>query len=229
MNSITRDFARDATLSLLLACSSLGIASTAKAQATDPYLGEIIYVANDFCPRGWAEANGQLLSISQEFALFALLGTMYGGNGTTNFALPDLRGRVPVHVGQGTGLSAIAQGQRAGSESQQLTFAQMPAHSHTATTNAANLQVTSTLRASNAGATTKTPAGNTLAMAKQPAYASDAPNSAMAAGSVQSSVTGTLTTTVDSTNSGTDAVPVRDPYLGLKACIAMVGVFPARN
>jgi microcystin-dependent protein len=229
MNSMTGaiDF-RHAALTCALLGASLGVVSTAKAQATDPYLGEIIYMANNFCPRGWAEANGQLVSISQEQALFSLLGTMYGGNGQTNFALPDLRGRVPVHAGQGIGLSAISQGESGGSEHEQLSFAQMPAHSHTATTSAADIQVTSTLRASTSGATTKSPAGGALAVAKQPTYASGSPTASMAGGSVQSTVTGTLTTTVDATNSGTDKVPVRDPYVGIKACIAMVGVFPSR-
>jgi microcystin-dependent protein len=219
---------RHTALTFLLLCASLGIASTANAQATDPYLGEIIYVPYEFCPTGWAETNGQLLSISQNQALFALLGTMYGGNGQTNFALPDLRGRVAVHVGQGAGLSPIAQGESDGSESEQLSFAQMPAHSHTATTSADDIQVTSTLRASASNANTKSPAGNALAVAKQPTYASGSPTAGMAAGSVQSTVTGTLTTTVNATNSGTDKVPVRDPYLGLRACIAMQGVFPSR-
>ncbi len=76
------------------------VATTAPAQASDtPYLGEIIMVGYPFCPYGWAEANGQLLSISQNTALFSLYGTTYGGDGRTTFALPDLRGRAPIHVG----------------------------------------------------------------------------------------------------------------------------------
>ena len=219
---------RQLALAFLLLGASLGIAAPAKAQAVDPYLGEIIYVAYEFCPVGWAETNGQLLPIAQNQALFALLGTFFGGDGRITFALPDLRGRVALHAGQGIGLSPIALGQSGGSESELLTFAQMPAHAHTATTSAADIQVTSTLRASASAATSKSPAGNALAAAKQPAYASDAPTTGMAAGSVQSTVTGSFATTVNATNSGTDRVPVRDPFQALRACIATQGIFPLR-
>jgi microcystin-dependent protein len=222
--------ARLAAASVLLLCGSLGLAQPAKAQASDPFIGEIIYVGFTFCPRGWAEANGQLLPISQNTALFSLLGTTYGGDGRTTFALPDLRGRVPVHLGQGAGLSDIQQGEVAGTESRTLTFAQMPSHTHTATTTVADIEVTSSLRGSATAANTKSPVGNALAISKQPTYTSSSPATDMAAGSVQSTVTGgNATTTVDATNSGASPVPVRDPYLGLRACIALQGVFPSRD
>src|SRR5690606_25286228 len=86
------------SLTILLSVTNL------KAQA-EPYLGQIAFVAFTFAPRGWAECDGQLLPISQNTALFSLLGTTYGGNGQTNFALPDMRGRVLIHNGQGNGLS----------------------------------------------------------------------------------------------------------------------------
>ncbi|WP_115688702.1 phage tail protein [Cupriavidus taiwanensis] len=92
----------------------------------DQYLGEIRLCAFDFAPKGWALCNGAQLSIAQNQALFSLLGTQYGGNGTTNFALPDLRGRTPLHRDSG----GIAQGQMAGVETVTLTTAQVPAHSH---------------------------------------------------------------------------------------------------
>lgn len=79
--------------------------------ASEPFLGEIMIFAGNFPPRGWAFCDGQLLPIVQNTALFSILGTTYGGNGQTTFALPDLRGRVPVHVGQGPGLSSVALGQ----------------------------------------------------------------------------------------------------------------------
>jgi len=92
---------------------------------SEPFLGEIRILSFNFPPRGWAHCNGQLLPINQNQALFALLGTQYGGNGQTTFALPDLRGRVPVHIGAG-----FAQGQTSGQVVTTLTIAQMPAHSH---------------------------------------------------------------------------------------------------
>jgi len=92
---------------------------------SDPYLAEIRLMSFSYAPRGWAHCNGQLLPINQNQALFALLGTTYGGNGTTNFALPDLRGRVPVHVGAGH-----TQGERAGEYAHTLTVAELPQHTH---------------------------------------------------------------------------------------------------
>jgi microcystin-dependent protein len=97
---------------------------------SEPFLGEIRMGGWNFAPQGWALCNGQLLSISQNTALFSLLGTTYGGNGQTTFALPDLRGRVPVHFGQGPGLSNYDQGQVGGTESVTLTPNQMPVHNH---------------------------------------------------------------------------------------------------
>lgn len=99
---------------------------------SQPFMGEIKIISWNFAPQGWAFCNGQLLPINQNQALFSLLGTMYGGNGQTNFALPDLRGQVPIHVGQGH-----LQGEKAGSESVTLTQSTMPTHLHlvNATTN----------------------------------------------------------------------------------------------
>src|SRR6059058_2346340 len=97
---------------------------------TTPFLGEIKVFCGNFAPRGWALCNGQLLSIAQNTALFSLLGTQFGGNGQTNFALPDLRGRVPVHPGQGPGLSDYAIGQSGGSETTTLLLSNVPAHNH---------------------------------------------------------------------------------------------------
>jgi microcystin-dependent protein len=99
-------------------------------QTMEPYIGQLMAVSFDFAPRGWAMCNGQLLPINQHQALFSLLGTTYGGNGTTNFGLPDLRGRTLVGVGHGQGLPNIQQGEMAGSPTVTLTSAQMPAHNH---------------------------------------------------------------------------------------------------
>ncbi len=113
--------------------------------ASDPFLSEIQIFAFNFAPRGWAQCSGQLLPINQNQALFALLGTTYGGNGQTTFALPDLRGRVPFHIGNG-----FDQGQQDGSESHTLTTLEIPSHTHIAV-------------ASSASANQSSPVGNTWA------------------------------------------------------------------
>jgi microcystin-dependent protein len=96
----------------------------------DPYIGQIALVGFSFAPVGWAFCDGSLLQISQNSALFAVLGTTYGGDGINTFALPDLRSRVPIHQGQGPGLGIYVLGQQAGSEMVQLTSAQIPSHNH---------------------------------------------------------------------------------------------------
>jgi microcystin-dependent protein len=97
---------------------------------SDVYLGQIVMFGGNFAPRGFALCNGQLLSIAQNSALFSLLGTTYGGDGRTTFALPNLQSRLPIHVGQGAGLSNYALGQSSGSQSVSLTTQSMPAHNH---------------------------------------------------------------------------------------------------
>ncbi len=96
----------------------------------EPFIGSVVLFAGNFAPRGWAFCNGQLLPISQNQALFSILGTTYGGDGRTTFALPDLRGRAPIHWGQGPGLSNFVLGQQSGAETVTLTTAQLPAHTH---------------------------------------------------------------------------------------------------
>lgn len=96
----------------------------------DPFLGQILMVGFGFAPRGWAHCDGQLLPISQNQALFSLLGTTYGGDGRTTFALPDLRGRSALHVGRGPGLSDVRWGEKGGAESVMLTSTQIPSHTH---------------------------------------------------------------------------------------------------
>ena len=98
---------------------------------SEPFIGQITMFGGNFAPRDWAFCNGQVLSISQNQALFSLLGTTYGGDGITTFALPDLRGRSPMHAGTGPGLSPRSPGQRGGAEQVALTVAQLPSHSHT--------------------------------------------------------------------------------------------------
>lgn len=100
---------------------------------SEPFVGEIRMFAGTFAPRGWAFCDGQLLAVSQNDALFSLLGTIYGGDGRTTFGLPDMRGRIPLHQGQGPGLSPRRLGEMSGQESVTLIAQQMPAHAHTVT------------------------------------------------------------------------------------------------
>lgn len=109
-----------------------------KAQAgVDPFIGDIMIVGFNFCPRGWAAADGQLIAISNNQALYALLGTMYGGDGRSTFALPDLRGRAAIGQGSGPGLTSRLSGQKGGSVSKSMTVTTMASHSHAV--NATNL------------------------------------------------------------------------------------------
>ena len=115
----------------------------------DPFMGEIRIMSFGFAPKGWAQCNGQLLPINQNQPLYALLGTIYGGNGQTTFALPDLRARVPIHLGQG-----FVQGQVGGELAHTLTISEMPSHSHT-------------MRGSSVNANVVSPVGNVLAQSSQ--------------------------------------------------------------
>ena len=121
---------------LATSCAAIALATTmpvAPAHAgANPFIEEEMPVGFTFCPRGWANADGQLLPISNYNALFALYGTTYGGDGRTTFALPDLRGRVPIHTGTGPGLTPRPLGQRSGQETVTLTLSELPSHSHTA-------------------------------------------------------------------------------------------------
>lgn len=168
----------------------------------DPFLAEIRVFSFVFAPQGWALCNGQLLPINQNQALFALLGTTYGGNGQTNFALPDLRARVPIHRGAG-----FTQGQRAGAESHTLTIAELPAHSHAVTASADGNGSNSTAPANNYfGAT----ADNSQLYYTGPADAGMSP-------------------LIVSNTGGGQAHENRQPFLTLSFCIALQGIFPSQN
>ena len=217
---------------LIAAAASTVAVSISLPVHGEPFIGEIRWVGSNFCPQGWAAADGQLLPIAEYDALFSLLGTTYGGDGQATFGLPDLRGRTTVHVGQGPGLSNNVQGQQAGVEQRTLLPSQLPSHSHTATTDLASVAVSSVLYGSAAAGTTTAPAGSALAITKRqaPIYTAGTPNQAMADGSVLSTaVGGTATTTLEATDSGTATVPVRDPYLGMKACMSLFGIYPSRD
>ncbi|HEY1090519.1 MAG TPA: tail fiber protein [Burkholderiaceae bacterium] len=196
----------------MLGCTSTTMllgSSAAQACNLEPFIGSVCLVAFTFCPRGFAEANGQIMSIAQNTALFSLLGTTYGGNGQTTFALPDLRGRVPVGVGQGPGLSSVDQGEVTGSETVTLNAQQLPAHTHSAQ-----------LKANSANGNTDSPSGAALAkLPRSNIYAS--------AGTVDTNMTSNAITV--SPAGGSQPVGIRNPMLGLRYCIAIEGIFPSRN
>ena len=175
---------------------------------SEPFIGQIMMFGGNFAPRGWAFCSGQLLSISQNTALFSLLGTTYGGNGQTTFALPDLRSRVPVHAGQGPGLSSYSLGQQGGTETVTLLQANLPPHTHPV--NAAG-----TAPAPAAAA----PANNFLAPAARgapPIFSTGPGNTAMNAGMI------------GNTGSGTP-VPNLQPFTVVHFIIALEGIYPSRN
>ena len=189
----------------------------------EPFLGMIITVPYNFAPQGWAFCAGQLLPISQNTALFALIGTTFGGDGVTTFALPDLRSRVPAGSGQGPGLSNYDLGEIGGTENVTLTISQMPAHNHVITLN----NLTATANARNTAGNSQSPVGNVPAAeaAGVTATYSNAPaNATMASGAV--TVTGTATASVTGSNL---PLPVLSPFLTVNYCIALQGIFPSRN
>jgi microcystin-dependent protein len=166
----------------------------------DPFIGQISIVAFTYAPRGWVFCDGQLLAISQNTALFSLLGTMYGGNGQTTFALPNLQGRIPVHVGAGH-----VQGESYGAEAVTLTQTQLPSHLHAV--NCSNAAGTS------AGAVGQVWAANSK---NYLAYKNAGGGGTLAAGAIGST-------------GGSQAHNNMAPSLGLNFVIALVGIFPSRN
>jgi microcystin-dependent protein len=172
----------------------------------DVYLGLIFLFGGNFAPRGFAFCNGQLLAISQNAALFSILGTTYGGDGQQTFALPDLRGRAPIGFGQGQGLTNFTLGEVGGAESATLLAANLPAHTHT-------------LMGDNTAGGHQYPGPNHVlgaATATGLFYSANNPN-----------------TTMDPTSIGATGnnVPfsIRQPYLALNYIIATQGIFPSRN
>lgn len=170
----------------------------------DPFLGEIRLFGFNFAPVGWAMCQGQLLPISQNTALFSLLGTSYGGNGTTTFALPDLRSRVPLSMGQGAGLSNYVIGQAGGNENVTLLASQLPAHSHS-------------VNASSTAAAADRPAGAVLGHAGVNTYAAG-PDGATVMNAGMIANTG-----------GSQPHSNLQPFLTLNFCIALQGIYPSRN
>jgi microcystin-dependent protein len=171
---------------------------------SEPFLGEIRLFGFNFAPVGWAFCNGQLLSIQQNAALFSLLGTIYGGNGTSTFALPNLQSRVPIHFGQGPGLSPYVMGQVAGTETITLTSQQMPQHNHT-------------VNVVGSGGNSDSPKTSVPAKTSSPSYSTSAPDGS------------TMNPNMISFAGNSQPFPIMQPYLTVNFCIAMQGIFPSRN
>jgi microcystin-dependent protein len=166
---------------------------------SQPFIAQLMLASFNYAPKGWAQANGQLMAINQNQALFSLVGTTYGGNGIQNFALPNLQGRTPVGVGNG-----INYGEVAGVESVTLLSVNVPPHAHA-------------FNASGAGASNPRPAaGDMLAGQGSSNYIAASGLGSMSAGSV-------------STVGGSQPHENRQPYLVMNWCIALSGIFPSRN
>lgn len=192
-----------------------------------PFLGSLLTVGFNFAPRGYATCSGQILSIAQNTALFSLLGTTYGGNGQTTFALPDLRGRVPVGQGQGPGLSNYSLGQVSGTENTTLITTQMPAHAHTSpavSVNAVNVKASE--QAPQAGAFL----GRGVDTAPSPDSIPEiyVPSSA-ASGQPLIPLGGVNVAGATGIAGGSQPFSILQPYLCLNQVIALEGIFPSRN
>lgn len=171
----------------------------------EPFLGQIQMFGFNFAPRGWAFCEGQLLPISQNSALFSLLGTTYGGDGRTTFALPDLKGRVAMHFGNGAGLSNRPIGQKGGDETHTLTAAQMPSHTHTANCHAGGGD------------------GNT------PVAKFWSKDLGTQSGTYHTAADETMAPTALANTGGSQSHNNMQPFLVINFCIALQGVFPSRN
>lgn len=170
----------------------------------DPFVAEIRMFGFNFAPRGWAFCDGQLLPISQNTALFSLLGTNYGGNGISNFGLPNLQGSVPMFHGQGSGLASYSQGQSGGAQSVTLISGEMPAHAH------------SGVPANARPAESNNPQAQNFGRSETNAYVSGAANTTLNAAST-------------TTAGGSQPHNNLQPYLVLNFCIALQGIFPPRS
>ena len=185
----------------------------------DPYLANVTIFAGNFAPRSWMFCQGQLLSIAEYSALYALLGTTYGGDGQNTFALPDMRSRVVVHPGQGPGLSMYYLGEMAATESTTLLSINMPAHNHSLV----SYTIAKGLAASNGGGTANAP--STSNVPAQSAATNNYYASSVSGNPLGISVS-MSTTPIAGSN---QPVPIISPYLAMNYIIAVEGIFPSRN
>lgn len=180
----------------------------------EPFIGQIMLVGFNFAPRGWMTCEGQLLPISQYTALFSLLGTTYGGDGRTTFALPDMRGRAAIGMGHGPGLSSYTWGQKGGVENVTLNTTQIPSHNHS-------------LNASPNVGTSAIPTGNFIAKHQVTVERGNTVDGESF--TPDSSGVGPMNTASISSTGGNLSHENRPPYLAINYIIAVVGIFPSRN
>jgi microcystin-dependent protein len=194
------------------------------ASASEPFIAEIKMFGGNFAPRGYALCNGQLLPVSQNSALFAILGTTYGGDGRTTFGLPDLRGRFAMHAGNGPGLAPRSLGARGGEENVTLSAGQIPSHTHNAV---ATTATTVTIKGTDAAGNEQTPGGNTWATKNRADdYSTGIPGDIMNA--ANATATSNTNVTVSSTGGGISHNNM-PPFTVVNYIIALQGVFPSRN
>lgn len=233
-------------LRAVAAAAVLGGASMgAMACGEMPYVGEVCTFAFNWCPNGFLPANGQVVSIQQYTALFSLLSTQFGGDGRTTFGLPDLRGRAPIHYGQGPGLSLVNFAQPSGAENVTITANQLPIHNHALTgaqaSGAVNTTVTVSALTTETTGAVAAPAANTANTigkigAGSPGYyaynaAKAVPVPVSASVNSNGAPAGTVTLPVagNTANAGGSLpVSVLDPRLALNYCIATTGIYPSR-
>ena len=193
----------------------------------DPFIGQIIMFAGNFAPKDWAFCDGQILPIAQNQALFAILGTQYGGDGRNTFALPDFRGRAPIGTGLAPGLTDRRLGERAGYETTSLTQANLPAHTHTAImeNQEVNVNVSVNAYAQNGGE--DSPHDNYWAGASEEYSATS--NTVMNAGAV--TATASLTNSTISVGNTGNNIPFNNmqPFIGMNYIICLQGIFPSRS
>ncbi len=185
----------------------------------EPMMAEIILFAGNYAPRGWAFCNGQILAIAQNQALYSLLGTTYGGDGRTSFALPDLRGRAPIHPGLGPGLTLKRLGQSLGSELNQLNVTQLPNHNHDATAK---------VNVSSKDADQESPVGNYLAPHSGRDSAGEVQVNAFSNTTDAEGGKNMVEVTVGNTG-GNQPINNMQPSLGINYIISMVGEYPPRS
>ena len=190
---------------------------------SDPFLGEIKMVGFNFAPRGYAFCDGSLMAISQNSALFSLLGTTFGGDGQVTFGLPDYRARLPLGMGAGPSLGSITQGEMAGSSSVTISQAQLPGHVHPVSLSVALPASTASADVASPGATAVLATANGFDSARGEvsvkAYVASAGNTTLA----PFTVNGTT-----GPSGGNQPLPVQNPYLGTNFIIALEGVYPSR-